>query len=109
MPIETIVTYIDLTADEPFRKRLFPLQHFFPGLEPYQLVFRLLSPKLFGRANGLLIKFLVLRQGFNVGAFGKLFGAGKNAVFVKNGVEARCFVVSGHKLRESWTHSRKLP
>jgi hypothetical protein len=47
MPIEAIVTDIELATHKPFRERLFPLQHLLPGLEPNQLIFRLGRPELF--------------------------------------------------------------
>ena len=48
MAIEAIVTDIELTADEPFRERFFPLENFFEWLEPNQFVLACLAQNFSG-------------------------------------------------------------
>ncbi len=96
MTVEAIMTHIDLAADKPLGERFFPLEHLFPGLEPDQLIFGLLSPELFRRADRLVIELSILAQRFDMGVFGKFFGTWKNSIFVEDGIETRDFVICSH-------------
>src|SRR5207237_20435 len=60
--VQTIVADVELAAREPFCKRLFPLEHFFPWLEPNQFVFGLFTPEFFGRADGFAVKLAIVRE-----------------------------------------------
>src|SRR6266850_573327 len=98
MTVEAIVGQIELAADEPLCKWLFPLQHLFEWLEPNQLVFGLFAPKLFRGTDRFVVKFPVFRQRFESTAFRKLLRRVENAGFLENGSDTRGFVVYSHTI-----------
>ena len=96
--VEAVVTDVEPPADEPFRERLLPLQHFLPGLEPDQFVPGLVGPKLLRRLHGLVVKLAILRQRADTGRFGKLFARLEHADFVENGSDVHRLVKFAHNI-----------
>jgi hypothetical protein len=91
--VEAVVTDIELSADKPLGERLLPLQHFFPRLEPDQLVLRLFRPELLRRTDGFIVKLAILGERFDVGSCGECFGRRKNPILLLKGRNARGLVV----------------
>src|SRR3981081_1146249 len=73
MPVETVLRYVDLPADKPFRKKFLPFQNLAPLLLPHEQLRCLPSPE-FGRVfNRLLINFPIFSEAFGMGLLGKGF------------------------------------
>ena len=70
MPIQAVVGNVDLSADEPFCKRLVPFQNGMPFLKPIES-FGLLCPKRRHVLRCLVIKFFVFLKTLDVSLFGK--------------------------------------
>ena len=87
---------IQLAAHEPFRKRLLPIQHLLPRLEPNEFIFGLLVPEFFGRTNRLIIKFLISGKRRHSRAFRKRFGGLENALLGRDGKYPFRFVIHWH-------------
>ena len=54
VPVEAVVTDVQLAADKPLRKRRLPVEHLLPRREPGDVLFRARGPVLFGVFIGLL-------------------------------------------------------
>jgi hypothetical protein len=101
MPVQTIVTDIQFAADNHFAYGQFPLQDFFPRLEPDQ--FRLWpgAPRIFpADVDGFAVKLAVLRHANPHGrARKKLLRRRKDSFLMQHGSDicagqGRCF---GHR------------
>src|SRR5262245_44998333 len=97
MAVQAIVTDIETSSDEPFRKRFFPLEHLGPRFEPNQFFLGLFAPEFLGRFYGISVKAAVLRQRSKVGPLRKVLGRMEDTVLLQDGFDARAGFVCGHK------------
>ena len=96
MPVETIVTDIELAADEPLGVRLLPFQHAGPALGPDQFRFGLPAPEFLRGLDGFAIQLAILGKGFEMGAPGERFRRWKDAGFLQDGLNVCGDIVGGH-------------
>src|SRR6266404_2363488 len=90
MAVEAVVSYVDLTADKPLRKRLVPFQNRVPLAKPVE-AFRLFRPKS-GRIGGRLgAKAFVLVQALYMSICRKFRRRRKEAVLVQRGFDCNGF------------------
>src|SRR5689334_281245 len=73
MTIQAVFREIQLTANKPFCKGCFPIEHSLPRLMPNEFP-GFTCPKSVGAANRFAIHFSVLREGFDPRIFGELQG-----------------------------------
>src|SRR5207237_378966 len=97
VPIEAVVGHIEPATYKPFSEGLFPLQNLSPRLEPNEFIFGLLAPEFFRGADGFIIQLAVLREGFDVSGFGKIFGRWENTLFMEDRRDAGGNLVFRHK------------
>src|SRR5262245_12297635 len=96
MPIEAVVTGVDLAADEPLGMWLFPIEHLLPFLEPVQ-GFRLLCPEGLWVALRVVPEFFVDFGTRNVGLGGEVSRRRKEASFLEYAGNVR--IGRGHAQR----------
>src|SRR3954454_18344093 len=83
MPVEAVVSNVDLAADEPFSKRLVPLEHGVPFAKPVE-VLSLLCPKCDWISRRLSIYPLIFLKAAYVCVCSKISRRWKQPVFVKD-------------------------
>src|SRR5947209_3600771 len=81
MSIQAVLGKIDLSADEPFRKRRLPFQNFPPRLLPGKLL-RLARPEFVRLLDRLAIHPLVLSQVLDLRLIRKLLSRLKDALLL---------------------------
>jgi hypothetical protein len=96
MPVETIVTDIELAADEPLGVRLVPFQHPGPALGPDQFRFGLPAPEFLRGLDGFTIQLAILGKGFEMGAPGERFGRREDTRLLQDGLNVCGDIVGGH-------------
>ena len=79
MTVQAVFREIQLTANKPFCKGCFPIEHFLPRLMPNEFP-GFTRPKSVGASNRFAIHFSVLREGFDPRAFGELAGRLEDAL-----------------------------
>src|SRR5437762_12880356 len=84
MPVQAVERDVYFSPNEPFCKRRFPFEDFFPGREPMQQLLGLAGPKLFRIFDRLVVDLLVVSEGFDVGVFRKLRARLEDALLLQN-------------------------
>jgi hypothetical protein len=97
--VQAVVADVEPAAEEPLGERLVPLEDFLPGLEPDEFGLGLSGPEFFGRLDGLVVEFLVLGEGLDVGAGGKGLGRLEDAVLLEDGFEVGEGII-GHNVQD---------
>src|SRR3954454_16523943 len=81
MPVDAVVTRINLSAGKPFRIRRFPLESLTKRTKPGQLPRSQLGPKGLGRSLGSIVEFAISFHSFDIGLGSKLGARGVNLRF----------------------------
>src|SRR5215467_1754453 len=85
MAVEAVVGKIQLSAEEPFRPGVVPVENLVPFLEPVQ-IFGDATPEFFGLLDGLVIDALVVFEALEMRASAELFGWLELSLLLKDGV-----------------------
>jgi hypothetical protein len=81
VPVDAVISGVELAAYEPFGEGQVPFQGLLPGPEPVKELLGLGGPELLGVFEGGGVDLLVFRERTDAGLPGELLGRLEDAVF----------------------------